>query len=125
MIPARRVVRARVSRLVRDTVEGPLQRYRAEGLGGLVDRPRSGPPSVLDRQTVERILLLTTERVPMEATHWNTRLMARYAGVTQWQVRQVSRPGRCSEGSPVAIVLPTLPVDQIRTRNPRCCRKGA
>jgi transposase len=35
-----------------------------------------------------RILLLTTERVPVEATHWSTRLMARYAGVTQWQVRQ-------------------------------------
>ena len=38
-----------------------------------------------------RILLLTTERVPIEATHWSTRLMARYASVTQWQVRQVWR----------------------------------
>ena len=46
---------------------------------------------MLERRTVERILLLTTERVPVEATHWSTRLMARYAGVTQWQVRQVWR----------------------------------
>ena len=38
-----------------------------------------------------RILLLTTERVPIEATHWSTRLMVRYASVTQWQVRQVWR----------------------------------
>ena len=67
------------------------RRYRAEGLVGLVDRPRSGRPTVLERRTVERILLLTTERVPVEATHWSTRLMARYAGVTQWQVRQVWR----------------------------------
>ena len=50
-----------------------------------------GRPTVLDRRTVERILLLTTERVPVEATHWSTRLMARYAGVTQWQVRQFWR----------------------------------
>ena len=65
------------------------RRYLAEGLAGLVDRPRSGRPTVLDGRTVERILFLTTERVPVEANHWSTRLMARYAGVTQWQVRQV------------------------------------
>ena len=64
-------------------------RYLAEGLDGLVDRARSGRPTVLNRRTVERILFLTTERVPAEATHWSTRLMARYAGVTQWQVRQI------------------------------------
>ena len=54
-----------------------------------MDRPRSGRPTVLSRRTVGRILFLTTERVPVEATHWSTRLMARYAGVTQWQVRKV------------------------------------
>ena len=48
-----------------------------------------GGPTVLDGHTVERILFLTTERVPVEATHWSTGLMARYAGATQWQVRQV------------------------------------
>ena len=67
------------------------RRYRAEGLAGLVDRARSGRPTVLDLRTVERILLLTTERVRVEATQWSTRLKARYAGVTQWQVRQVWR----------------------------------
>ena len=54
-----------------------------------MDRARSGRPTVLAGRTVERILFLTTERVPLEATHWSTRLMARYADVTQWQVRQV------------------------------------
>ena len=38
---------------------------------------------------MQRILFLTTQRVPREATHWSIRLMARYAGVTPWQVRKV------------------------------------
>ena len=73
----------------RSTVHLWHRRYLAEGLAGLVDRARSGRRTVLDGRTVERILFLTAQRVPMEATHWSTRLMARYAGVTQWQVRQV------------------------------------
>ena len=80
---------ARLLHSSRATVHVWHRRYGAEGIAGLVDRPRSGRPTVLNRRTVERILLLTTERVPVEATHWSTRLMARYAGVTQWQVRQV------------------------------------
>ena len=55
----------------------------AEGIDGLTDCPRSGRPTVLDRETVERILFLTTERVPREATHWSTRLMARYANYSR------------------------------------------
>ena len=80
---------ARLLHISRATVHLWHRRYRADGLGGLVDRPRSGRPTVLNRRTVERILFLTTERVPVEATHWSTRLMARYAGVSQWQVRKV------------------------------------
>ena len=80
---------ARLLHVSRSTVHLWHRRYLAEGLAGLVDRPRSGRPTVLDGQTVERILFLTTERVPVEATHWSTRLMARYASVTPWQVRQV------------------------------------
>ena len=82
---------ARLLHISRATVHLWRRRYRAEGLAGLMDRPRSGRPTVIDPRTVERILFLSTERVPVEATHWSTRLMARYAGVTQWQVRQVWR----------------------------------
>ena len=49
---------------------------------------RSTTPSGQMRRA--RILFLTTERVPVEATHWSTRLMARYAGVTQRQVRRAA-----------------------------------
>ena len=79
----------RLLHVSRSTVHLWHRRYLAEGLNGLTDRPRSGRPTALRREAIERILFLTTERVPREATHWSTRLMARYAGVTQWQVRQV------------------------------------
>ena len=49
---------ARVLHISRATVHLWHRRYHAEGLGGLVDRPRSGRPTVLDRRTVEHILLL-------------------------------------------------------------------
>lgn len=73
----------------RPTVYTWKRRYAKEGLDGLPDRPRPGRPTTLDEKTVREILFLTTQRIPKEATHWSTRLMARYAGVTQWQVRNV------------------------------------
>jgi transposase len=73
----------------RPTVYKWQQRYEEKGVNGLHDEPRSGRPTKLTEAKVKRILHLTTERIPKEATHWSTRLMAKYAGVTQWQVRQV------------------------------------
>jgi transposase len=73
----------------RPTVYAWKERYLEEGLEGLGDRSRPGRPTTLTRKKVERILFLTTQRVPREATHWSTRLMADYAGVSQWQVRKV------------------------------------
>ena len=67
---------AKLLHVSRSTVHLWHRRYLADGLAGLVDRARSGRPTVLDGRAVERILCLTTERVPMEATHWSTRLMA-------------------------------------------------
>lgn len=73
----------------RPTVYLWKRRYLAEGLAGLTDRARPGRPTVLDAKNVERILFLTAQRIPTEATHWSTRLMAKYAKVSQWQVRKV------------------------------------
>ena len=39
--------------------------------------------------TVKRVLELTTGYVPEEATQWSVQLMAKYAGITTWQVRQI------------------------------------
>ena len=73
----------------RPTVYLWKRRYAAEGIAGLTDRPRPGRPTTIDPESVERILFLTTQRIPREATHWSTRLMAEYAEVSQWQVRKV------------------------------------
>lgn len=64
-------------------------RFLESGPDGLLDQPRPGRPSVIDDEIVNRVLTLTTERVPHEATHWSVSLMAKYAGVTTWQVRQI------------------------------------
>lgn len=71
------------------TVSKWRQRFREGGVEALRDAPRSGRPTRLHARTVKRVLHLTTQRIPKESTHWSTRLMAKYAGVTQWQVRQV------------------------------------
>jgi transposase len=71
------------------TVSRWKARYLAEGIDSLADRPRSGRPSVIEPSTVERVLTLTKERVPPESDHWSLALMAKYAGTTIWQVRQI------------------------------------
>ena len=65
------------------------KRFLESGLDGLLDLPRSGQPKKLREEDVKRVLKLTVERIPHEATHWSLRLMAKYAGVTTWQVRQI------------------------------------
>ncbi|AWF81342.1 IS630 family transposase [Microbulbifer sp. A4B17] len=56
---------------------------------GLRERARSGRPTVIGKDVVDRVLFLTTKRIPEEATHWSIELMAKYAEVTPWQVRQI------------------------------------
>ncbi len=75
--------------VTRDKVYRWRSRFEANGLEGLEDRPRSGRPRGLEEAKAREILRLTVERVPREATHWSLRLMAKYAGVSEWQVRQV------------------------------------
>lgn len=65
------------------------KRFLESGLDGLLDLPRSGQPKKLTEADVKKVLKLTVERIPHEATHWSLRLMAKYAGVTTWQVRQI------------------------------------
>jgi transposase len=64
-------------------------RFRSNGLDGLNDLPRSGQPKKLSAAKVKEVLTLTVERIPKEATHWSVRLMAKAAGITTWQVRQI------------------------------------
>ena len=71
------------------TVHKWRNRFIEAGTDGLFDQPRPGRPTVIDDKTAKRVLELTTQYVPEESTHWSVRLMAKYAGVTDWQVRQI------------------------------------
>jgi len=71
------------------TVHKWRNRYLESGVEGLFDEQRPGRPTKLDDKTVKRVLELTTRYVPEEATQWSVQLMAKYAGITTWQVRQV------------------------------------
>ncbi len=73
------------------TVHRWRNRFEKEGVDGLHERDRSGRPTVIDKAIVDKVLFLTTKRIPQEATHWSIELMAKYAEVTSWQVRQIWR----------------------------------
>jgi len=64
-------------------------RYQKHGIAGLSDLPRPGQPRKLTQKKVKEVLTLTTQKIPAEATHWSLRLMARYAGITVHQVREI------------------------------------
>lgn len=80
---------AAAQRVSRKTVHKWKTRFIESGPEGLLDQARPGRPSVIDAEIVNRVLTLTTSRIPHESTHWSVSLMAKYAGVTTWQVRQI------------------------------------
>jgi transposase len=65
------------------------RRFQAGGLDGLRDLPRSGQPKKITEAKTKEVLRLTVECLPHEATQWSVRLMAKAAGITTWQVRQI------------------------------------
>ena len=73
----------------RRTVYEWCRRFEADGLDGLRDRSRPGQPRKLSPSKAKEILEMTVEQIPHESTHWSLRLMARYAGVSVHQVRNV------------------------------------
>jgi transposase len=75
--------------LTRKTVYKWKGRYLADGIEGLSDKPRPGQPSKITDVTIKKVLNLSTEYLPQEATQWSIALMAEYAQVTHWQVRQI------------------------------------
>lgn len=81
-----------VSRMLgvsRRTIHKWRNRFNESGVDGLYDAARSGRPTVIDEKTVQSVLKMTCEQVPHEATHWSIALMAEYAQISTWQVRQI------------------------------------
>src|SRR6266511_1274007 len=48
-------------------------RFVARRLEGLADEPRPGAARTITDEQVERVLVLTLETTPKDATHWSTR----------------------------------------------------
>lgn len=82
---------ARTLGLSRPTVATWRRRFAERRLEGLTDVPRSGAPRTIGDEAVERLVALTLEEVPENATHWSTRSMARRTGMSQSAVSRIWR----------------------------------
>ena len=74
-----------------DTVGEWRSRFLEQRLDGLLDQPRSGRPRMIDDADVERVIALTLETTPKDATHWSTRSMARLSGLSHNTVSRIWR----------------------------------
>jgi transposase len=64
-------------------------RFLTKRLDGLLDEPRPGAPRAITDAHVERVVTLTLESAPRDATHWSTRSMARKAGLSQTAICRI------------------------------------
>src|SRR6266478_4460259 len=75
----------------RQTVGRWRHRFVRKRLQGLLDEPRPGAPRKITDVEVERVIALTLERTPRDATHWSTRAMAKRSGLSQTAVSRIWR----------------------------------
>jgi transposase len=67
------------------------RRFIELGLDGLVDAPRPGTPRTVSDEDVERVIAMTLEQTPKDATHWSTRSMAEATGLSQSTISRIWR----------------------------------
>lgn len=67
------------------------RRFAEKRLDGLLDEPRPGAPRKVSDETVERVVTLTLESTPSDATHWSTRDLAKRIGVSQSTISRIWR----------------------------------
>lgn len=68
------------------------RRFAEQGLDGIErDAPRGGRKPVVRNRVVRRIIEVTTQTRPKNATHWSTRTLAKELGVSRSMVHRVWR----------------------------------
>jgi len=67
------------------------KRFIDQGIDGLLDEARPGAPRKITDEDVERVIALTLETTPKDATHWSTRSMAKRSGLSQSAVSRIWR----------------------------------
>lgn len=76
---------------VKQTVGKWRARFLERRLDGLLDEPRPGAPRRISDADVERVLTLTLETMPQDATHWSTRSMAGRSGLGKSTINRIWR----------------------------------
>ena len=82
---------ARELRLTKQTIGKWRTRFLGQRLDGLLDEPRPGAPRRITDDEVERVMRVTLETTPRDATHWSTRTLARRCGLSQTAVSRIWR----------------------------------
>jgi transposase len=82
---------ADILKINRVTVGKWRARFAEQRLEGLLDEPRSGAPRTVEDADVERVVTMTLESMPRDATHWSTRSMAKASGLSQSTVGRIWR----------------------------------
>src|SRR5215469_279972 len=77
--------------ITHQTVGKWRQRFLERRLNGLLDEPRPGAPRKVTDAQVERVVRVTLESTPADATHWSTRAMAKRCGLSQTMVSRIWR----------------------------------
>jgi transposase len=83
------LVVARKLRITAQTVGKWRQRFVDQRLNGLIDEPRPGAPRQVGDAQIERVVRLTLESIPADATHWSTRAMAKRSGLSQSTIGRI------------------------------------
>jgi hypothetical protein len=66
-------------------------RFIARRLEGLYDAPRVGAPRTVSYEAVEAVIVNTLKTIPVGATRWSTRTMAKKAGISHTLVGRIWR----------------------------------
>ena len=77
--------------VTKQTVGKWRARFIERRLDGLLDEPRPGAPRRISDAGVERVVRLTLETTPEDATHWSTRSMAARTGMSQSAISRIWR----------------------------------
>jgi transposase len=78
-------------RVTQQTVSKWRARFVIHRVDGLLDAPRPGAPRTIDDARVDALIAKTLESVPVGATHWSTRTMAREMPLSQTAVTRIWR----------------------------------